>query len=312
MFCKFVFVVLSGLIFQSTLGNSRTLEVYIDRTVKSLENVVDFYVNNVDKLNLDSIYGLRVAQGSLANILKTLSVHHSLFQKLTSLHNTMKNAAEKALPYLKKYKPDYYNQFKPIVDKPWTIFQNFRRMENKAGISNLQHFEHFHEKISDKCMTEITGTNPHFKRPCHVSLDCLKLMTSNKLRGYGNTHQILYFLLGFQTGCRHIVEREFQKFRGYLEKNDISNVDQFLEKKCKQIFVEMSALKENVLANGDTDLFMEQDLVCGVLGYEDFLDRTILENIFLWQDKEHGCFGKEYSDIQVKYITFIYDCVIVL
>ena len=299
MFYKLFSVLLYGSIFHSSVAFSGS-KMYVAQTVKSLENVVDFYVNNVDKVNLDSIYGLRVAQGSVADILKILSVDHSLFQKLSSLHDTMKNAAEKALPYLKEYQPDYYRQFKPIVDKPWTIFQEFRRMENKTELLNLGHFEHhFDEKISDKCMTEMIGTNAYSKSPCNVSLDCLKLMTSNKLRRYGNTHQILYFLLGFQNGCRHIVEKEFQKFRGYLKKHDILSVDKFLERKCEQIFVEMNELKENVVANGDTDLFMEQGLVCGILGFEDFLSRTILENIFLWQDKEHGCFGKENSHIQV-------------
>jgi hypothetical protein len=286
------------------IGSSQVkMDVYIDRTVKSLENVVDFYEKNFDKVNLDSIYGLRIAEGSVANILNTLPIDHSLLQKLVSLHNRMMNAADKALPYLKEYQGDYYRQFKPMIDKPWSYFQDFRRMENKRGLSKLGHFEngHFNEKISDKCLTEMIGTNAHSKHPCHISFDCLKMMTSSNLRRYGNTHQILYFLLGYQTGCRVIAERKFQKFRGHLKINDVSNVAEFLEKKCEQIFVEMNQLKENLVANGDggTDLFMEQGLVCSILGYEDFLDHTILKNIFIWQDRELGCFGRKSSYIQV-------------
>ena len=305
MFCKLFVIFLFGSISRSVIASSRknTLEIYTERTVKSLEKVVSFYADNVDKVNLDSIYGLRVAQGGLASILKVLSVDSSFFPKIASLHKIIKNASEQALPYLKDYQPDYYNQFKPIVDKPWTIFKDFRRMASKSGISNLKHFKDFDEKISDNCMCEITGTSPHSKRPCHVSLDCLKLMTNNNMRRYGNTHQILYFLIAFQTGCRHVVEKEFQKFRGYLEIGNILNVDTFLEKKCEQIFVEMNELKQNVVGHYDTDLFMEQGFVCGILGYEDFLQRDILENIFLWQDKEHGCFGTENSDIQVKLLN---------
>ena len=293
---------LFGLICQSALASDHksTLEIYTDRTVKSLQNVADFYADNIDKVNLDSIYGLRVAQGCLESILEVLSVDSYFLPKIASLHKIIKNASEHALPYLKNYQPDYYNQFKPIVDKPWTIFRDFRRLASKSGIWNLEHFNDFDEKVSDNCMSEITGTSPHSKRPCHVSLDCLKLMTSNNMRRYGNTHQILYFLIGFQTGCRHVVEKEFQKFRRYLEIGNIVNVDTFLETKCAQILVEMNELKQNVLAHHDTDLFMEQGFVCGLLGYEDFLHRDILEKIFVWQDKEHGCFGTEDSHIQVK------------
>ena len=305
MFCAIFTVLVHWFVFHlsaAELGSHQVkLDVLTGRTVKSLEVVADFYKTNFDKVNLDSIYGLRVAQGSLATILKTLPTDHSLFQKLRSLHITMTNAAEKALPYLKEYQPDYYYLFKPVVDKPWSIFQDFKKMKNKTTPSNPELSEHyFDEQISDNCMTEMIGTNANSKHPCHVSFDCVELMTSNDLKRYGNTHQILYFLFGYQTGCRTIIEKKFQKFCRYLKKHDILNVHTFLEGKCGQILVEMNQLEENVVVNGDTDLFMEQGLVCSILGYEDFLDRTILENIFLWQDKELGCFGRKNSHIKVK------------
>ena len=307
IFWKLFTLLMFGLIFQSSFAirnryTERTWKICIDRTIKSLEDVTDFYQNNVQNVNLDSIYGLRVAQGSLSNILKKLSIDHCFYKRLHSLYNNMKNAADKSLPYLKEYQQDYYNQFKPLVDKPWTIFEDFRRMATQVSPaeqvnSREQLQQHFDEKISDNCLTQITGTNLHSKRSCQISLNCLKLMTSANLIGYGNTHQILYFLIGFHTGCRYIIEKEFRKFRGQFE--GTLNVNQFLEKKCKQIFNEMNELKENVVVNGDTDLFMEQGLVCGILGYEEFLDVEILENIFLWQDKERGCFGED-SRIMVK------------
>ena len=308
MFCKslIVFLSLAVLVFQSSFElknvHKLKLEIYIARTIKTLENVVDFYVKNVDKVNLDSVYGLRVAEGSLRTILLSVDRDNQHFRKLHALHNTMMTAAEKSLPYLMEYQSNYYNEFKPIVDKPWTIFDDFRRLKNKSTLSNGHVFrgKSFDEKSSDKCMSEMIGTGAHDTSPCHVSLDCLKLMTNSKTKRYGNTHQILYFLLGDQTGCRHIVEKEFQKFWVYRKKKNVLNVDNFLEQKCQQILVEMNALKENVVANGDTDLFLEQGLVCGILGYEEFLHFDILENIFLWQDKEYGCFGTETSHFEVK------------
>ncbi|XP_028403299.1 UPF0764 protein C16orf89 homolog [Dendronephthya gigantea] len=302
LFAALLFLMLIMLSNFSLALTSHKLERYIDRTIKSLENVVGFYVNNVDKVNLDSIYGLRVGQGAIASIL--LHDNHR-FHKLKSLHNVMKNTAEKSLPYLKEYQRNYFNMFKPIVEKPWKLFSGFRQVKNMAltfstkSNAKSKHFtQHFTEKISDKCMTEMTGTSAHSHNPCKVSLDCLKLMTSNELRGYGNTHQILYFLVGLQTGCRHIIEKEFQKFHGYLKQNHIFNVDDFFEKKCAQIFVEMKKLSKNVVMGYNTDLFMEQGLVCAILGFENFLDPTTLENIFIWQDKELGCFGRMKTNSQ--------------
>lgn len=303
MLIKSIFLLL-GLICQSKLARREDnfkLNVILGRSVKSLGRVLSFYVDNFDKVNLDSIFGLRVAEGSLVNILTEISENHSHFQKLTFLHAMTKNAAEKALPYLKDYQPEYYNQFKPVVDKQWKIFQNFRKIREKVQRKNLSHFENeFDEKVSDQCMTEILGTSPTSKHPCHISLSCFKLMTSDYQRRYGSTHQVLYFLLAFQTGCRQVVEKNFQKFRGYLNKTDILSVDEFLEEKCEQILEEMTEQTKYVMTNGHTDLFMEQGLVCGILGFENFLDISILKSIFHWQDAENGCFGKENSHNKVK------------
>ena len=40
----------------------------------------------------------------------------------------------------------------------------------------------------------------------------------------------------------------------------------------------------------DADLMMEQSVVCGLLGYYEFLSPTRMENLIKWQ-RESGCYG---------------------
>ena len=41
---------------------------------------------------------------------------------------------------------------------------------------------------------------------------------------------------------------------------------------------------------GNADLLMEQSVVCGLLGYYQFLTPQRLKNVLLWQ-RDSGCFG---------------------
>lgn len=279
----------------------------ISATLRSLENVADFYRRNMDKINLDSIFGLRIAEGIFTKILQKLyqgdSPKSQHFVELQTLLSLVKKTATLALPHIEVYNSEYYHNFKPAVDKPWKSFKDFRKMrlkpEQKYSLDNGNGFpngKNFSEKVSDKCLTEIIGTASEHKDPCYVSADCLKLMTSNNLQRYGNTHQVLYFLFGIESGCSDVLERELKKSSHSLNKDNRSYVDRFLEEKCVQIFNEFRQLEPNVVSAGETDLFLEQGLVCGILGFEDFLTHKILENILSWQNIEHGCFGTETAD----------------
>lgn len=305
----FLVLLISHSLYSTSLKNHNEGQVNVSRILRSLEKVAHFYARNIDKVNLDSIFGLRVAEGCITKILNEFQNvndrgSHLLRTRMTSLLKMVKKMATDALPHLNEYQPEYYRNFKPIVESPWTLFEDFRKLNVKwKGKSTLVDGggsldgNNFNEKISDKCMTQLMGTSVGQKNPCNVSVDCLKIMTSPKLRNYGNTHQVLYFLLGFETRCRHILEREMKKLSHHWGGGNRSRNDNFLEKKCEQIFHEMKALESNVVSNGKTDLFLEQVLVCSMLGYKDFLSHETLRNMINWQDKDHGCFGTEMKQV---------------
>lgn len=57
------------------------------------------------------------------------------------------------------------------------------------------------ESESDHCMTQLTGTlGKGSSAMCQIKEDCVELMTSQGLTGYGITHQILWSMLSEQVG----------------------------------------------------------------------------------------------------------------
>ena len=49
--------------------------------------------------------------------------------------------------------------------------------------------------MSDKCMTELIGSHKSYGASCDISSECVVLMTSPGLVGYGITHQLLWTML---------------------------------------------------------------------------------------------------------------------
>lgn len=54
---------------------------------------------------------------------------------------------------------------------------------------------HLDETKSDRCMSELIGSHRPGGVPCDISSQCVFLMTSPGLVGYGITHQLLWTML---------------------------------------------------------------------------------------------------------------------
>ena len=49
--------------------------------------------------------------------------------------------------------------------------------------------------------------------------------------------------------------------------------------------------KYNLINNNNQDLFIEQLLLCSIIGYEEFLRLDWFNTILTWQDPEYSCFN---------------------
>ena len=79
-----------------------------------------------------------------------------------------------------------------------------------------------------------------------------------------------------------------------LKRLEESNIDGGLEqiynRICSDMYSQMTAMEQKGQSSMDRDLYMEQAMVCGSIGYSDFLSQGRLKQILSWQRKD-GCFN---------------------
>ncbi|XP_061172525.1 uncharacterized protein LOC133181890 [Saccostrea echinata] len=264
-------------------------------TLSAIERLVRYYKSTYRELNIDGLYGLRVLEGQLGVLLEefnkagTDGLPNDITARIRHLQVEATNISEEAVSFVRKGDEEYYKALHFVVGRPWKLWKNQRSLNFSSQWNRgvyLKNKERLTESRSDRCMTQLTGSLGNRSTSCQVTQDCVQLMTSRGLTGYGITHQILWTMLAEQAGCTHTVNALFKK-QG-------SSLEDFQTEFCTNNFLEMIqtvhvVLKENIRPRFQ-DLFLEQQFVCPNIGFHEFLSSTYLRQILNWQ-KENGCFG---------------------
>lgn len=271
----------------------------LNQTLHAMNGLLIFYEEQVNQVNLDAIYGLRVAEGSLVfsstqhnvSFWKATTETNYIYRMLRKLSRQARSISNRAQASLKKQSKDYYYRFKDIVDKPWGFFNEFgyRRLpEGEVKPTKITDVNSYlDERISDKCMSEVLGTNSNHTE-CLFTLTCRKAITDLNQVGYGATHQILFLTLALMHGCEDKYSEDIKVRLGY-------GCNGLIEDRCVKIMSEMIGLEHPKVETRDRDLYIEQGLVCALHGYEEFLSLKRLADILSWQ-RGVGCYGYSNED----------------
>ncbi|KAI8512433.1 hypothetical protein Bbelb_090720 [Branchiostoma belcheri] len=119
---------------------------------------------------------------------------------------------------------------------------------------------------------------------CTVTDECWRFVTADGATGYTITHQLLWTILGEHVGCKENINA-FASREGVWE--GVESIQQHL---CTKILREAEVLAYSGPPEPEQDLFLEQGVVCGMLGFRDFIRRDWLRKVLSWQRPE-GCFG---------------------
>lgn len=265
------------------------------KVISALNNALNFYHRDFRSINLDGIFGLRVAQGAFLSILNDvqdgqLRLEDHILKQVKGLYNKASMIGQHSIPFLKKSAPEYFEKFKKQVSDPWLSFKPFTNKQLQKRIYDPQqkrHFVSFDEAQSDKCMAEITGTgaSSNSSQPCQVSDECWRLISSEGAQGYTLTHQALFLQLGEVQGCTQVLLKRLE------ESNIEGGLEQIYNRICSDMYPEMTAMEQKGQSSMHRDLYMEQAMVCGSIGYRDFLSQGRLKQILSWQRKD-GCFSE--------------------
>ncbi|XP_046844706.1 UPF0764 protein C16orf89 homolog [Xenia sp. Carnegie-2017] len=271
----------------------------LERTLEASERLVSFFEEDVDKVNLDAIYGLRVAEGAWALCLKKYLNSTMADGKMRRISNRIRKIHQKASSisnlaqiFIKHRSPKYYATFKFVVDKPWKFYRDFQfnkiPTSNVTNTSAFKHRDDFSEGTSDRCMSEVMGTNIN-RTKCTVTRDCFKTITNQNSFGYGPTHQVLFLTLAIMFRCETKYSPILKQLSGY-------DVHGLIQNRCARVMSELLRLERLEIPVGSRDLYIEQGVVCGMHGFAEFMTFKRLYNVLSWQRK-YGCFGKSNNDV---------------
>ena len=267
----------------STLPSSELRAKYGDRALAALKRLLDFFESDTNDVNLDGLYGLRIAQGQLSALHATLvsDEKHRIQPLLTQIdqiaNKSLEEIAEKTSAYLKR--------FASLTSKPFVVDYQPSQL-NHDLIEHGERTAQFDEDESDGCFAELLGSTDRANASrCSITQPCWKLMIAPRAKDYRITHQLLWFLTAQSIGCL-----EHRSVSKSAKKNLHSLADRF----CTNIYEDA---KTNFQNDENQDLLLEQILLCSIVGYEEFLRADWLHAIFTWQNAEHGCFADETAPV---------------
>ncbi len=140
--------------------NSSELHLkYAGQALNALERLLNFFESDVNNLNLDGLYGLRIAQGQLNDLHDILNQHIYLTDKnhiISSLSKQIERIANISLNQIQRKDALYLHRFALVSYKPFIIEYQPRKI-HKHLIETSERNSDFHEDESDKCFAELLG-----------------------------------------------------------------------------------------------------------------------------------------------------------
>ena len=136
---------------------------YAGEALKALQRLLNFFESDAQNLNLDGLYGLRIAQGQLDALNQILtssskegagiSDRHHIIQ---SFIDQIERIANVSLSVIAREQQVYFRHFALVASQPFVIDYQPRRIQRDLIISGPRNSD-FDEDHSDQCFAELLG-----------------------------------------------------------------------------------------------------------------------------------------------------------
>ncbi|XP_051995531.1 UPF0764 protein C16orf89 homolog isoform X2 [Xyrauchen texanus] len=291
-----LYTVVVLLILSSTLDLSK--QDVIDNILMSLSKGITYFDEQGRHINLDGVVGYTILQAQLREATRTWP--HSDFLSLSqrsaavSMLKRLNRSLSTALYALQGTDPKYFKEFEPILDSSfWSLPAEWSSTDPSLAYTSVRTMECYDEYLSDKCMTLLLGTWKDNGTPCIITQSCRDTMTQFGCPHYSLSHQLLYFMIGKMKGCSRMLKGDMRLSRVNI------TVEHYQRIFCSNMMKSNQDIFRNGLPGQMQDIFIENILLCGLVGFSDFYKLDWLQSIVIWQDQEVGCFGKEEDISQV-------------
>jgi hypothetical protein len=166
MFIVFIFLVTYTpiqIISSSNLPSPDFRIKYGSHAVNALQHLLNFFESDANNLNLDGLYGLRIAQGQLnaLNQILTSSINQEnyLTDKNNIIHSLsiqIERIANVSLNQIEREESEYLHRFSLVAYQPFVTKYQAKKIP-KHLIENGERNSDFDEEESDKCFAELLG-----------------------------------------------------------------------------------------------------------------------------------------------------------
>ncbi|XP_055507876.1 UPF0764 protein C16orf89 homolog [Leucoraja erinacea] len=266
-----------ALIAITVLGLASANEVETNNIISTLEKTVHFFEINHEQFNLDGTTGFCILRALLKDTLTRWSPSGpgaiSQQTKLQDLVVKTDVAVRKSTKEIILREPSYFEgKFIKIVHKSNCIFgptfhcSLMKPHSPRGGSSVIESFVHSLKSRKD------------YRVPCLDTAKCRKMMTTVNCADYSLSHQLLYLIIAEIKDCTDIVKLGKAVSIQHLKKVYCTNM--------MKINLE---IEDEDFPLHRRDLFMENIMLCGMIGYSDFIKTQWLEAILSWQNPT-GCY----------------------
>jgi hypothetical protein len=167
MFIISIFIIITCASIQSIHSSSHSspdLHIkYGGHALHALQRLLNFFESDANNLNLDGLYGLRIAQGQLNSLHETVNspVNKQIYLTdknniIYSLSTQIERIANISLHEIAREASLYLHRFSIVASQPFIIEYQSRKID-KHFIENGQRNSDFDEEESDKCFAELLG-----------------------------------------------------------------------------------------------------------------------------------------------------------
>ena len=125
-----------------------------------------------------------------------------LFQRISTLHAKIVQIGDRGFNKLKSSDSAYFHKFEHLIDGKWFSIMPYHNVDlSMVHKVLIQDDESFDETSSDRCMTDLIGSQQSgIQMQCKVTDNCWELMTKKGVDKYYLTHQGLFMILAENRG----------------------------------------------------------------------------------------------------------------
>ncbi|XP_072167859.1 UPF0764 protein C16orf89 homolog [Diadema setosum] len=267
----------------------------ITHLLDATDRILEFYKRFTGELTLDALLGAKICKDQLTVALQyTGGEMRGLSPAIRALIRKADDVIQTSLPHLSEKHPQDSIRIVGVLDIvfDWDELPKTLVVPPSSGVANAEDVEcrepYWNETVSDECIANLLP-NPQSSTSnssCSVEDHCIESLL-RRCHGYTLTHQLLYLLVGAKGGCQDQMEAKIGELSPSTDKE--TTMASLTARLCSDIYEESSLIARRGFPSDTRDIFIEQGVLCGMLGYSDFFNLDWLGVVLSWE-RGDGCF----------------------